>query len=193
MLTIGSDRGGSLLKTSRAVLDFGSMRSCVSWKSSAMRSYRYRSRRAMSALLTYESDYSLLPTLTTNPTPYSRRRGVVYPGLLPTLLSSAEDKGGATYPRGNLTLRGTLATLPTLCARDEKGPGPATKRKGGRDLPGTLGGHLNPVWCLWFMGFPAEWLDVDDAPAFARSGTRSSRNARKSSDTSSRKSKKRGA
>jgi hypothetical protein len=101
--------------------------------------------------------------------------------LLPTLLSSAEDKGGATYGRGNLTLRGTLELLPTLTTRDEKGPGPANKHKGGKDLPHTLGGHLNPDWCLWFMGFPAGWLDVDDAPAFARSATQSSPPALKSS------------
>lgn len=100
-------------------------------------------------------------------------------GMLPTLLSSA-DKGGATYGRGNLMLRGTLsAMLPTLTTRDEKGPGPAAKSRGGKDLPLTLGGHLNPTWCLWFMGFEEDWLDVDDAPAFVRSGTRSYPNAAK--------------
>jgi hypothetical protein len=102
-------------------------------------------------------------------------------GMPPTLLSTAEHKGGNTYGRGNLTLRGTLRSLPTLTTRDEKGPGPALKSKGGKDLPRTLGGHLNPEWCLWFMGFPADWLDVDDAHVFARSGTRSSRNKPKSS------------
>lgn len=177
------DRDGSLSKTSRAVLDGGLMRSCVSWKSSAMRAYRSLSRRVMSALLICESASSLLPTLTTNPAPYSRRRGVTYPGLLPTLLSSAEERGGSTYGRGNLTLRGTLQSLPTLCTRDEKGPGSANKTRGGKDLPQTLGGHLNPDWCRWFMGFPVGWLDVDDAPAFVRSATRSFRNAPKSSAT----------
>lgn len=102
-------------------------------------------------------------------------------GALPTLLSSAESRGGQTYGRGNLTLRGTLQQLPTLTTRDEKGPGPANKTRGGKDLPLTLGGHLNPTWCLWFMGFAVDWLDVDDAPAFARSETRSFRNAQKSS------------
>jgi hypothetical protein len=138
----------------------------------------------MLELLTSEVESSLLPTLTVCGN-YNRKGASKNSGdglrtaLLPTLLSSAEDKGGWKYQRGNLNLRGALAQLPTLTTRDEKGPGPASKHKGGRDLPGTLGGHLNPDWCLWFMGFPAGWLDVDDAPAFARSATRSSRSAPK--------------
>jgi hypothetical protein len=215
-----SARGGSSLRTSRAVLDDGSMRSFVSWNSSAMRAYLSRCRRAMSALLTCESDSSLLPTVTIAGN-YNRKgasansgdglitalkmlptltvcqrdnSGGEYPGaqrpsletlarngLLPTLLATAEHKGGDTYGRGNLTLHGALKRLPTLTTRDEKGPGPAAKSKGGRDLPATLGGHLNPDWCRWFMGFAAGWLDVDDVPAFARSGTRSFRSAPKSS------------
>jgi hypothetical protein len=72
--------------------------------------------------------------------------------------------------------------LPTLTTRDEKGPGPASKSKGGGiDLPQTLGGHLNPDWCRWYMGFPEAWLDVEDAHVFARSGTASSRSAPKQS------------
>lgn len=170
------------------------MRSCVSWNSSAMRSYRSRSARAMSALLTFENDSSLLPTVTVhgnyNQSGKWGKDGSSGDGLrtalvkqLPTLLSSAADRGGDSYPRGNPTLYGAL--LPTLNSRDEKGPGPAAKTKGGSDLPGTLGGHLNPEWCLWFMGFPAGWLDVDDAHVFGRSATPSSRKLPKSSAGSS--------
>jgi hypothetical protein len=143
---------GSWLRTSPAARLNGSTRSSVSWTHSAMTAFRAQCRQRMSALLIGENASSLLPTLTGNPAPYSRRRGVTYPGL--------------------------VAQLPTLCLR-EKGPGPANKHKGGKDLPGTLGGHLNPDWCLWFMGFPAGWLDVDDAPAFVRSVTRSSRSKAK--------------
>lgn len=88
--------------------------------------------------------------------------------LLPTLLAShpeaLRDRRGMKHP----------SMLPTLCRRDDKGPGPA-HTKAGADLPAALGGHLNPEWCLWFMGFPVGWLDVDDAHAFARSGTALSR------------------
>lgn len=68
--------------------------------------------------------------------------------------------------------------LPTMNRRDEKGPGPA-HTKGGRDLPTDVGGHLNPTWAEWFMGFPEGWTDVSDAPEFAPSATRLSPRARK--------------
>ncbi len=85
---------------------------------------------------------------------------------LPTLTVSEGCRGNRqTYARGNPTLTGVF--LPNLTRRDEKGPAPKHS-KGGRDLPGTLGGHLNVTWCLWYMGFPEGWLDVDDAQAFAR-------------------------
>jgi len=131
-------------------------------------------------------------------------------GILPMLLSSAEDKGGSTFKRGNLNLKGALAMLPTLtingndnrkgasptsgdglttalkmlptlCARDEKGPG--TRTETGSDLPRTMGGKLNPDWCRWFMGAPEGWLDVDDARVFGRLVTESCRSARKRSAT----------
>ncbi len=104
-------------------------------------------------------------------------------GLLPTLTASVASRGTAKRgpaAQGGPSLPERLM-LPTLTMRDEKGPGPAKKTKGGVDLPQSLGGHLNPDWCRWFMGFPAAWLDVDDAPAFVRSATPSSRSAPKSS------------
>jgi hypothetical protein len=130
----------------------------------------------------------LLPTLTINGN-HNRKGlsetsgdGLVTPlkrELLPTLLAShpegLQDRRGYKHP----------LMLPTLTRRDEKGPGPANKSRGGKDLPQSLGGHLNPDWCRWFMGFPVGWLDVDDAHVFARSGTRSSRSVPKSSATSS--------
>lgn len=266
---------GSWSKMLRAVPTHGRTRWSASWNSSDMRAYRSLCRQAMSALRIDDRDSSLLPTLQTNPTIYNRRRGVVYPGLLPTLTASmgSGDKGGvnpdgpfrpslvemartvelfptllASHPEALRDRKGTrvlpttslsresarcaaqssssealqsreasaplvrtrflptltassatrgscpgeakrhspnletvVKLLPTLCARDDHGPGPK-HTKGGDDLPRTLGGHLNPEWCLWFMGFPAGWLDVDDAHVFARSATRSSRDAPKSSD-----------
>jgi hypothetical protein len=106
--------------------------------------------------------------------------------LLPTLTSSnyGSNQGGA---RGTLSpCRPSLDTLarqrllPSLCSRDANGPR-GKHSKGGSDLPGTMGGHLNPEWCLWFMGFPEGYLDVEDALVFGPSVTRSSRSKRKSS------------
>src|SRR5690606_36227054 len=103
--------------------------------------------------------------------------------LLPTLTVCQRDNAGGESPgptRPSLETLAKRGLLPTMTRRDEKGPGP-NRTKGGSDLPGTLGGHLNPAFCLWFMGFPADWLDVDDARVFARSATPSSRSAPKSS------------
>lgn len=161
------------------------MRSCLSWNGSAMRAYRSRCQRSMLALRTSEIASSLLPTLTVDGN-YNRKGASANSGdglrtaLLPTLsaVSYGSNKGGAAGREGkerpSLETMAKRGTLPTLTVRDEKGPGP-THTKGGSDLAGTMGGHLNPDWCRWYMGFPEGWLDVDDAHAFARSGTASSR------------------
>lgn len=189
------DLPGSLSRTSRAVLDGGSMRSCVSWKSSAMRAYLSQSRRAMSALLTSARESSLLPTLTVcgnynragaSPTSGDGLRTALLPTLTATSYGTTNNgtKDGvtpyATKGKPSLETMARRGMLPTLTTRDEKGPGPKHTRAGA-DLPQALGGHLNPEWCLWFMGFQVGWLDVNDAPAFARSATRSSRSAPKPS------------
>ncbi len=77
--------------------------------------------------------------------------------------------------------------LPTLCARDEKGPGPA-HTKAGSDLPQAVGGHLSPTFCEWYMGFPVGWTEpVIGSP---RSATRARRNKRKPLAASSEPSSK---
>jgi hypothetical protein len=156
-----------------------------------MRSYLSRLRRVMSALLTSAGDCSLLLTLTVAGN-YNRKGVSANSGdglrtaLLPTLLAVdyGSNQGGAAgrqgEPRPSLQTMARTGTLSTLTARDAKGPAPK-HTKGGRDLATDIGGHLNPEWCLWFMGFPAGYLDVDDAHVFARSGTRSSPSAAKSS------------
>lgn len=109
----------------------------------------------------------------------SRQSGA---GLLPTLTASSATRGSCPGEarRHSPNLETVVKLLPTMTRRDDKGPG--TRRSGAADLPASLGGHLNPTWCLWFMGFPADWLDVDDALVFGASATLSSRNARRSSD-----------
>lgn len=126
------------------------------------------------------------------------------PVLLPTLTASSATRGAAVRGKkaqGGPSLQELL--LPTLCSRDEKGPGPA-HTKSGVDLPQTVGGHLSPEFCEWYMGFPAghtlpiqRWLEEQDALKRARreSGLRHSetparRNKRKSSVTSSASSSK---
>jgi hypothetical protein len=80
--------------------------------------------------------------------------------LLPTLTAQSygSNQGGASGRTGKvLESLQTIAKrrLPTLCARDAKGPG--TRRGGSPDLPQAIGGALCPTWCEWFMGFPEGW------------------------------------
>jgi DNA (cytosine-5)-methyltransferase 1 len=123
----------------------------------------------------------------------------VKPALLPTLTASSATRGAAV--RGKKAQGGPSLQempLPTLCSRDEKCPGPA-HTKSGVDLPQTVGRHLSPTFCEWYMGFPPghtlpiqRWLEEQDALKRARresesrlSATLAPRSKRKPSDTSS--------
>lgn len=80
-----------------------------------------------------------------------------------------------------------LKLLPTVTARDWKDTPGMARQKGDRsrldqlprrlfaDLNATTGYKLNPRWCLWFMGYPTEWLNpLYDALATPSSRKRSS-------------------
>lgn len=73
-----------------------------------------------------------------------------------------------------------VMTWATPCASDDHGP-KGTASNGGRNLPREAGGHLNPTWVAWLMGFPEGWLDGIDVLGSVPSATRSSRSARGSS------------
>lgn len=156
-----STPSGSSSKTLRVARRDGSIGSCVNWNSSVMTAYLSRCRRAMSALFTCANDSLLLPTAVASTGQYNRGGG-----------------SGRVGPK-RYGLTALRQSYPTLCRRDEKGPGPA-HTKSGADLPQVMGGHLNPEWLLWFIGFPRDWLDVNDDAEFGRLETRLSRNARKS-------------
>ena len=115
---------GSWLRTWQAALRSGWTLSSGGWNGWAMRAFRYRLLRAMSAHRIDAAECSLLPTLTAKA----------------NLLSPSMVKWKA---------HGVLrAMLPTLCSRDAKGIGPE-HTQGGQDLPRTLGGNLNADWCRW--------------------------------------------
>lgn len=115
--------------------------------------------------------------------------------LLPTCI--ANDGKGSDYcghPSGSriLKLGGAvkLCLLPTPTARAWKDtPGMARERKDGtsrldRIAPrlfavsnATTGLKLNPRWCLWFMGYPPDWLH----PLYAALETPLSRKSRSAS------------
>jgi hypothetical protein len=105
----------------------------------------------------------------------------------PSASSYGTNQGGAAGRVGKvresletMARTGSLQRWATPCTSDEKGPkGKGTK--GGRNLPREAGGHLNPQWVEWLMGFEVGWTDVSAANDSARSVTRSSRSARKRS------------
>ncbi len=160
---------GSSSKTLLRVLLDGSTLSGQSWESSGMQRYLSRLQQAISARRIDDPESCLLPTLTAstygssnNGSPKDGKReqyaqkgkpslfGMAKQGLLPTLTATANmlSPSMQKWPcHRNLTM------LPTLCARDEKGPGPAHTRSGS-DLPQAVGGHLSPTFCEWFMGAP---------------------------------------
>lgn len=159
------------------------------WESSATKRYRSRLAQLMSEHRTSAPVFSsLLPTLTattygTNHGGSAGRTGPVRESLQTmakkgTLLPALTAKGNMLSP--SMQKWAGHRNLPTLCARDSKGPGP-THTKGGRDLPSTLGGHLSPTFCEWLMGFPADWtvLGTESKP----SATPSCPSAPKSSGT----------
>lgn len=79
--------------------------------------------------------------------------------LWPTPKAMDGERGG----RGDLwamvrTGRGSRRRdWPTPTARDWKGPGFSGQ------LPNEAGGHLNPMWVEWLMGFPLGWTDLGDS------------------------------
>lgn len=144
------------------------------------------------ALILDQRERMLLGLLPIPTTPEAEQRGnQTSSALLPTLTASEAKRGSQQYyPRGNPTLTGAL--MPTLCARDSKGPGPS-HTKSGVDLPQKAGGHLSPEFCEWFMGYPQSWTALNDCGPSPRrrergssgSVTRSSPRKRKSSAGSS--------
>ena len=142
---------------------------------------------------TFGDASSLLPTLSA--TSYGSNKGGAacrHGRARPSL--DAMARAGAIFP--TLTAKQNMLApsmqkwpshrrmMPTLTARYQKGPGP-THTKAGADLPQVLGGHLSPTFCEWLMGYPEDWTRLE--PESKPSATPSSRNARKSSGSSSSK------
>lgn len=138
---------------------------------------------------TFAGGSSLLPTPTasdygTNQGGASGRTGKARPslstmarrGLWPTpTVCGNHNKAGASPTSGD-GLATAVKRWPTPCSRDGKGPWSTGT---GTDLPQAAGGNLNPTWVAWLMGFPLDWLDVDDELVFGRSATPSSRKTQK--------------
>lgn len=82
---------------------------------------------------------------------YSYKR----PGVFPC--GFMEDGKSYAAPRLAPPLKG--GALPTLRASDWRSGkvSAATMQKNSRPLCEILGGHINPTWAEWYMGFPVGW------------------------------------
>ncbi len=76
---------------------------------------------------------------------------------------------GRMNPNANVKKYGGVNSLggmaetgmwPTLQSRDWKGPQGRSYKGESHDLPGKVGGKLNPVWVEWLMGWPLGWTDL---------------------------------
>lgn len=185
-----SGRGSSSLRTLRLARPAGCVESGPICTLSDTEPVPSRFLPRTSERRTFAGVSSLLPTPTasdygTNQGGASGRTGKARPslstmarhGLWPTPTVCGNYNRAGASPTSGDGLATAVKRWPTPCAIDEKGPGP--KSGTGKDLPQEVGGSLNPTWVAWLMGFPLDWLDVDDALVFGRSATRSSRSAPK--------------
>lgn len=110
-------------------------------------------------------------------------------GLWPTMTRADAQRGARDLRKrkNGATLAQAVNLWATPLRRDDRGIRGGSLKQRSRALPNQAGGPLNPTWVEWLMGFPVDWTDGVAAPACARSATRSSRSARKSSAKSSNK------
>ena len=108
-----------------------------------------------------------LPPLTSGtdagswPTPTSQEAGIME-NLVTKDGAPAKPGERAYNPKTGkhtqVTLGRAVAMFPTPQARDWKGT--AGGFQNGKDLPGKVGGQLNPNWVEWLMGWPIGWTDL---------------------------------
>lgn len=191
--SLRSGRGSSSSRTSRAGRDDGCPRCGETCTCSDTERASSRFLPPTSGPRTSGDGSSLLPTPSassygTNQGGAAGRVGRVGPSLQtmaaknlwPTPTVSGNWNRAGASPKSGDGLATAVNRWATQCSSDDHGPrGKATN--GGRNLP-RVGGHLNPRWIAWLMGFPVDWLDGVDVPALGLSATRSSRSAQRSSD-----------
>ena len=81
-------------------------------------------------------------------------------------IPTRRDYKGTNSPEGLIRKDGKsrMDQLPnavkysTPQSRDWKGTSGGFQK--GKDLPGQVGGHLNPAWVEWLMGWPVGWTDL---------------------------------
>lgn len=71
--------------------------------------------------------------------------------------------GGVLYPLSRWVLRSRASVgflWPRLKASDASRGWRSVNKRGNPTLPSTIGGHPNPTWIEWLMGYPIGWTEL---------------------------------
>lgn len=97
--------------------------------------------------------------------PSMPRTGEIESGLLPTPntceggRNRSASAGAAIRP--SLGMMASRNLWPTIQATDAIKGGKVSPRPWAMGLSESLGGHLNPQWVEWLMGYPEGWTDLE--------------------------------
>ena len=83
-------------------------------------------------------------------------------------LTRTENRSGKRHGGNNLATVVVREMYPTPAAQDYRYPNSQESQerhnagsKRGQQLPNHVGGHLNPEWVEWLMGYPVGWTDCE--------------------------------
>ena len=83
--------------------------------------------------------------------------------LWPTPRTS-DGNGAGKHGTGGIDLRTAVRLYPTPTVQDaQNNGGPSQSLRNTPPLNAVVGGKLNPTWVAWLMGFPLEWLNLQDS------------------------------
>jgi hypothetical protein len=101
--------------------------------------------------------------------PSARPIIAIVSGLLPTpTVHGNYNRAGLSKHSGNglATVLRLLLPTPRASPNENRQYKPTPSQlagKHGRSQAATIGGPVNPLWLEWYMGYPAQWTDVEDS------------------------------
>lgn len=144
-----------------------STRCCLTWKIRGTPHGRLLFQLAPSTPRTGATGYALLPTLTAADSAQGEVIGEN--DTFRTTATGTLRKVNRNGTDGSIGLGRLVKLWPTPQAGDYRSPNRNPGSKGGAKqppqsghaLPALAGGHLNPVWTEWLMGYPAGWTELN--------------------------------
>jgi hypothetical protein len=117
---------------------------------------------------TSERESGLLPTVTATanqlaPSMRKRHANPIWPTPTCNMISGGANHASPSVSAGKhgLNLTGAVAMWPTPTAHNAKETNaPSEALRNEPTLASQVGGHLNPTWVEWLMGWPLGWTDL---------------------------------